>query len=71
MEALTQRTKEVKMSPFMEKNPTQFFAVVGAAYVPEHHLDTYSRCERSPSKKFIWLPGDADEAATTQTLELR
>ena len=42
------------MSPFMEKNPTQFFAVVGAAYVPEHHLDTYSRCERSPSKKFTF-----------------
>jgi hypothetical protein len=30
------------MSPSIAKNPTQFFAVVGAAYVPEHHLD--SRC---------------------------
>jgi len=30
------------MSPSIVKNHTQFFTVVGAAYIPEHHLD--SRC---------------------------
>jgi hypothetical protein len=51
----------------MEKNPTQFFAVVGAAYVPEHHLESYCRhAERSACKKFIWLPANANDAPTIE-----
>jgi hypothetical protein len=36
------------MSFSIEKNPTQFFAVVGAAYIPEHHLDARSHYVPSP-----------------------
>jgi hypothetical protein len=75
VEGVTKGTKEAKMSPFIDKNPTQFFSVVGAAYVPERHLDSYSRhAERSARKESIWLP-DADDTATTQshtwTLQIR
>jgi hypothetical protein len=31
------------MSPSIARNPTQFFAVVGAAYIPEHHFDSHRR----------------------------
>jgi hypothetical protein len=31
------------MSRSLEKDPTKFFSVVGAAYVPERHADSHDR----------------------------
>jgi hypothetical protein len=40
--AIKRADRRLQMSPSIAKNPTQFFSVVGAAYVQEHHLD--NRC---------------------------
>ena len=32
------------MSPSIERNPAQFFTIVGAAYIPESHGDTDRSC---------------------------
>ncbi len=50
------------MCPFIEKNPTQFFAVVGAAYLAERHLDSCSHFpERSSWRQRTWLPARVDD----------
>jgi hypothetical protein len=64
------------MSPFIEKKPTQFFAVIGAAYVPERHLDSYSHyAEHATSRQSRSLRADANDVTTEQidaaTVELR
>ncbi len=48
------------MSPSIARNPTQFFAVVGAAYIPERHLD--SRCR--------YLMPDQDRGLLGRALDL-
>jgi hypothetical protein len=40
---------EVAMSLSHAKDPTRFFAVVGAAYVPEHHAETHDRHGARPA----------------------
>jgi hypothetical protein len=32
------------MSPRIERNPAQFFTIVGAAYIPESHGDIDGNC---------------------------
>jgi hypothetical protein len=62
------------MSPFIEKNPTQFFSVVGAAYVPERHLDSYSHGAEH-ARQSRSLRTDANDVTAEQidaaTVELR
>jgi hypothetical protein len=58
------------MSLRINKNPTQFFAVVGAAYIPEHHLDRYGHYLESPRPKQapfagLWVLCAATIAALT------
>jgi hypothetical protein len=64
------------MSRFIERNPTQFFAVIGAAYVPERHLDSYSYyAEHATRAQSRWLRALANDVTTEQidrvTVELR
>ena len=47
------------MSPMIAKNPTQFFAVVGAAYIREHHLDSHR-----------YLTGDDERGLFGRALDL-
>jgi hypothetical protein len=68
--------REITMSPFIERNPTQFFAVIGAAYVPERHLDSYSYyAEHATCRQSRWLRARANDVTTEQigaaTVDLR
>ena len=39
------------MSVDSERDPTKYFSVVGAAYVPEHHDDSHRSMEQAMSGK--------------------